>query len=558
MKPITREQAQEARDAVALHGSIKGAARATGTPYGTLYRRYKAGGTDAPSEPADAPLVRGRVRPVDRTEWEVPAPGSVSRYIFTCAQNNTHLFMPAWESLQALARHYDARLCVSTFTYDKSSYGAKSVKRGKADDQGALWYAPEVEPYLLDESIVVAPGLVWCGEMNILPTAVRPLSGLESYTGRRSGIFPHVKFAMESVASHKSEGTKFNYTTGTVTQRNYIAKKEGLKAEFHHGYGALLVEVDSDGNWFCRQLNSDSDGVIYDLTLQAKDGQVTDGHRVAAITWGDIHVGTVPPEVMAMLWGSCYPKEKDPSMIDALEPSYQFMHDVLDFRARNHHDRGNPHRAFEKHVWGKDDVGEELIKVAAMLGFTSSRDWCQTIVVDSNHDNAMMRWLREGDYKTDPRNAVLFLEAQARVYRAIAERDNSFHLVEWAVKGAAEKFGRGGGGPAHDIRFLRADESFVICPDANGGIECGMHGDHGPNGARASLRGFAKMGRKSNTGHGHSAGIEDGAYRSGITGDLDQGYNSGPSSWSRSHIVTYQSGKRAIVTCYNSKWRAST
>ena len=38
------------------------------------------------------------------------------------------------------------------------------------------------------------------------------------------------------------EATKFNYSTGTVTQRNYIAKKEGLKAEFHHQYGALIVD----------------------------------------------------------------------------------------------------------------------------------------------------------------------------------------------------------------------------------------------------------------------------------------------------------------------------
>ena len=67
---------------------------------------------------------------------------------------------------------------------------------------------------------------------------------------------------------------------------------------------------------------------------------------------------------------------------------------------------------------------------------------------------------------------------------------------------------------------------------------------------------FARMGRKSNTGHSHSAGIYDGAYRAGVTGSLDQGYNVGPSSWSHSHIVTYPNGKRTIVTVKENAWRA--
>lgn len=541
-------------------GGQRAAARALGKCLKWVQYRVAAAkerGLDSDPRPVIdvEPVVRGRVHATPRTEWALPPKGQVKRYIFTCAQSNTHLFAPGWESLRALAEYYDARICVSTFTYDLAAYGASSVKRGKAKGaKGEPWYAPEVQDFILDEPVVVAPGLVWCGEMNILPTAVRPLSGLESYSGRKSGIFPHVKFAMESVASGKYEGTKFNYTTGTVTQRNYIAKKAGQKAEFHHGYGALLAEVDSEGNWFCRQLNSDSDGVIHDLTLKAEGGRVTDGNRVEAVTWGDIHVGTVPEIVMKMFWG-------DGGMMDALQPRYQFMHDILDFRARNHHDRSNPHRQFEKFINGQDDVVDELKQVARFLAPTgpcqpatmSWREWCETVVVDSNHDNAMARWLREADYRADPKNALLFLQAQTTVYEAIAAR-RDFHLVEWAMRRLMRRPGAVQG--PKNIRFLRPDESFIICRDANGGVECGWHGDHGPNGARGSLAQFARMGRKSNTGHGHAAGIQDGGYRSGITGDLDQLYNVGPSSWSRSAIVTYANGKRCIQTSWQGKWRA--
>jgi hypothetical protein len=147
-------------------------------------------------------------------------------------------------------------------------------------------WAPEIDNYHSDERLEIAPGLVWCGEQNIIPTAERPLRGLEVYTGRKSGIIPHVKIAMESIPSSKHAPTKFNYTTGTVTQRNYIQRKAGLKAQFHHCYGALLVEVDADGNWFCRQINADSDGMIYDLDICVHGKVLTTGNNVEAITWG--------------------------------------------------------------------------------------------------------------------------------------------------------------------------------------------------------------------------------------------------------------------------------
>ena len=535
---LTVDQLQETMDLVRMHGSAQKAAKALGVARQTIDQRVKLAKEAGLVEPE----IGGRIHPPARDEWPLPAKGRTRRHIFTCAQNNTRLHEATWQNLQALAKHYKATIHVSTFTYDTGVYSARSVKRGKAEHRDAgVWYAPEIVPHILDTSVQIAPGLVWCGEMNILPTATRPLSGLESYTGRKSGIFPHPQFAMESIASGKHEGTKFNYTTGTVTQRHYIAKKAGQKAEFHHGYGGLIVEVDSTGAWWVRQLNADSAGNIYDLKLLASGGEITEHAGVEAITWGDIHVGTVPQNVHKAAWGKG-------GMLDTLMPRYQFMHDVLDFRARNHHDSRDPHKMFQKYVEGKDDVVQEVGEVATFLTRKSYREWCQTVVVDSNHDNAMSRWLREADYRQDPKNARFFLAAQKEVYDSIHNGDSDFHLVGWAVRRLA--------GHLDSLVFLRPDESFVICKDANGGVECGMHGDKGPNGSRGTLQAFARMGRKSNTGHSHSAGIHGGAYRAGVTGALEQGYNVGPSSWSHSHIVTYPNGKRAIITVWGGKWRA--
>jgi hypothetical protein len=482
---------------------------------------------------------KGSIRAKTPKIAPLPKKGKIKRYIFTSAQNNTHVHEPIWESLLALAEHYEAEIKIATFTYVKNQQGSqkRSAVRHRAED---IWYDTLIEPYVSDTHEVIAPGLVWCGEMNTLPTAKNPLSGWETYTGISSGIFPHPKLQMQSVPTHKQDVTKFNYTTGAITKRNYIHKRAGILAEFHHSYGGLLVEVDSEGNWFARQLNSDTKGHIYDLDVVAKpDGSVQKYGQAEAIVWGDIHVACLEPMVKSLGWTN-----KD-SMIDVLKPKNQFMHDVLDFESRSHHNRRNPHEMYRIHVQGVGSVLDEIKDVGRFL-HESQRDFCQTYVVNSNHDNHLDQWLRETEWRDDMLNAEFYIDAQRELLRCIREGD-SVNMLEWAI---------GANMDAPDAVFLHQDESKVICHDNSGGIEMGMHGDMGPNGARGSFRNLAKIGRKACIGHSHSAGIYEGIYVAGVSGTLEMGYNSGPGSWSHSHIVVYPNGKRSIITMGNNKWRA--
>lgn len=528
--------------AAVRHGtfSIRAAAREYGVSYSTLHGRLNGASDALRVTPADIGKEE-RVKARGERRAAKPEKGTIRRFILTCAQNNTKVHDGLWANLHALASHYGADIMVSRFTYDIAAQGARSAKPGTEHAKEDIWFDPRIASFVCDDRVELARGLVFCGELNILPTAVRPLSGLETYTGRRSAIIPHVKLAMESIASGKHEPTKFCYTTGAITLRNYIQKKAGQKAEFHHCYGALLVEVNDAGEWWVRQLNADSAGVIYDLTLRAKDGVVTDGHRAEALNWGDIHVARLEDRQRFVNWG-------DGGIAETLNPKFQFMHDTFDMRARNHHEAKNAHARFARFAKGEEDVREEVRHAARFLADTL-RAGCETVVVDSNHDNALTRWLRDADFKTDPVNAVFYLEAQLAYYHALKAGDRRFHMLGWALLRVWPALGP-------HLRFLREDESFVICKDRNGGIECGMHGDLGPNGARGSAGAFAKMGRKANVGHTHSAGIHDGIYTAGVTGSLDLEYNRGPSSWSHSHIVTYSNGKRAILTVWNGRWRA--
>ena len=326
-------------------------ARELGLAYGTVQ-----GILDR--KPDAKPIASGRIEVMETGSRPLPKRG-VKRYIVTSAQNNTLIHQEFWENLQALAQHYKAEILVSRFSYNRSGFAAASQKPGAtADTASDLWYDAAIMPYVCDQRLRLAPDLVFCGNLNILPTAVRPLSGLETYTGYDSCIVPHAKISMQSVPGLAA--AKLMYTTGTVTQRNYLERKAGQKAEFHHAYAALVVEVDAEGDWFVRQLNASEDGTFYDLALQVKGGVVQAG-AVEAIVYGDIHVEVLEPEIREAIWGGA------DSLVDYLLPSYQLFHDTLDWRRRNHHDAGDPHKAFKKFVLGVDDADVELAGAGEFL-----------------------------------------------------------------------------------------------------------------------------------------------------------------------------------------------
>jgi hypothetical protein len=553
--PPTKAELQKDVDAyIAAGGNKSEAARLRGmnrlTYKGRLVMAEKALGVSL------GKVVDGRVDYVKATKRPLPPKGAVARYILTSCQNNTHPHSAGLENLLAYGewtkrtkRGNTFEFIVGSFSYAIDAYGAKAVKRGRAVTTDALWYAPELVPFIKDESIELAPGLVWSGEMNILPTAVDPLTGLDDYNGRSSNIVPHVKHAMESVASLADEATKFNYSTGAITLRNYIQKRIGIIAERRHTYGALLVEVDSGGSWYVRQLQIGEDGSVYDIGpagytgVRVRDGEV-DAIKVGeqrtfveALNWGDIHAAEMDLWVRELGWskGGC---------IDQLRPRKQFLHDVFSMRSRGHHEMKDFLRTYEKYVDDEGSVEGEVAVTADFLG-DAVRPWCESIVVRSNHDRHLDRWINEADPKKDPPNAAYYTKLMNAKLAAMDSGNKDFSILEWALRGA---------GAPKVVRFLGEDESYIICKRA-GGIECGLHGDLGPNGSRGSTRNLRKLGRAVNKGHDHQAAIRDKVWSAGAC-SLNFPYMKGPGAHSISHIVTFDNAARQILTFWNGKFRA--
>jgi len=487
------------------------------------------------------PLAGGKQRAATQKVTK-PASGVVKRFILTSAQNNTHVHEAFWGNVLAMAKHYDAQILVGTFSYNQNNFGRLAVKRGtKKPYEDTLWFDPAITPYISDKRVELAPGLVWCGNMNILPTEDNPISGLETYAGADSVIFPHTKIEMRSIATTPDLPPKMIYTTGAVTLMNYLQKKLGIKAEHHHRYAFLLVEVDSNGDWWVRQVAARKNGrVIQDLNVQVQNNDVITGVDVEAITWGDLHATISNPKTV----------ESSLNMLDTLRPKYQFLHDIMEGVSVNPHMRKYKaiHEKFTAWLRGLHRVDEELRQTKAVVE-KYLRPFCQTIVPDANHDRAWLKkWLREYDYRVDPPNTELFLRLQSFMYEQLraGKLSKNVNLVKFALENEA-------GLKSGAIKFLLPDEPFPV-----GEVECGMHGHLGPDGAFGSPSNLAKIGKKATTAHTHSAGIYHGLYVAGTSSKLttDWDYTSGPTSWSHSHVLQYPNGQRAIITEKNGKWCA--
>lgn len=480
--------------------------------------------------------AKARHRLVLRT---INAEGSRKRVVLmTAAQDETPLHAAFWTNLQAYAAHRNADIMVGGFTYQKGLFEDHSVRTGV--------YTDELMPHLHPVETQLAPGLWWMGQANILPTTSRPLAGWQTRHGAASIVLPHARIALESVPRMPGAPPKYAMTTGVATLPNYVKRNAGMRAEWRHTIGFAIAEIAGDGSHYLRNVSANSDGSFRDLDLLVDAGVVSAGHSVEAITWGDIHVEGLDAAQAGLCWGldgaNGWRKATRRSMLDDLKPRFQFFHDLIDFSARNHHNRSDPVFMAGRHAARTDSVDAELARAASFLASTA-RPGCRNVVVDSNHNDALNKWLRHADGRTDPANSAIWHEMNAAWHNAAQRGESRFSPFAHALRA------RGAG----EFTFVHGGESFVICETAP--VECGLHGHAGPNGARGSAAAFARMADRVNAGHTHSPAVIEGAFIAGTNGPLKPAFVTGPTSWAPADIITHVTGKRQIVLKTEKGWR---
>lgn len=452
------------------------------------------------------------------------------RFLITSAQNATPVEPQFWAALKIAAKHLGAELVVIPLRY-KNPTSVWSAQQERDD-----WWAEEVRPHLFNQRKKLGPNLVLVGDVKIQPTAVRPLSGFEALTGAESCIIGHPKMQFRSVPSPTGRFPKILSTTGSCTRRNTTDTKAGKLGAFHHFTGAVLVELDGR-HFHLRQLNADrTTGEFIDLDKLYTPRDVKPAPPALGLVLGDTHARFADPVVDLATFGPG-------GIADTVRPSKVVFHDLLDGYSVNPHHEGNPFIAAAK---GQSCMGGVLEEVRHAVQFVTDRcDGRQAVIVPSNHDNFLARWVISTDWRRSPANARFYLETALAMLKSTrmtaggtVHADPFKHWVD-KLKGAAP------------IRCLEADERFEL-----GGVECGLHGDRGPNGARGSLRNLSRIGARVISGHSHTPGIEEGHYQCGTSTPLKLEYTRGPSSWLNTHCVVYANGKRSLITIIDGQWRA--
>jgi hypothetical protein len=276
-------------------------------------------------------------------------------------------------------------------------------------------------------------------------------------------------------------------------------------------------------------LCSDDKGNFTDLGRTYGPKRPKKAAPALSLTLGDYHAGQEDEAVL----------EATEALVAETRPENLVLHDVLDFHARNHHRRDRASRYDSRF----DSVESEL--KAAVGALRRVQGWAPSAnvwVVRSNHDEAFERWLEETDPSSDPANAEFYHKVWASRYkwrRDAGEWPNCF-----ALQTAAEGFT----GPV----FLTRGSSLLL-----GGVEHAFHGDRGPSGTKGSTQSFTKVGVKVTKGHDHTPTIRDGVYSTGVTGALDHGYNTPPSTWLNAHVLQYADGKRVVVCIFQGRYRGN-
>lgn len=488
-------------------GSVPQAARNLGVPVRTLYRWYQ--------------------RPQNVNK-------NVNRFVVTYAQNATQVHKGFYGALMNYLHHWRAELICF-----KGLYRNPKTQEDAADHRHVrdLWWTSEIQPFLLDtertlnENLVIYPA-------RTQPTSVAPLSGYDSHTGDKSGIFPHPKIHLKTVPTPGSKMPKILTTTGAITEKNYSRSKAGEKGQYHHKIGAVVVEVVNNEIFHLRHIEAEDNGTFYDIAggkcwKYSPDG-IEKRQSIEVLTKGDIHYPWVDESVI----------NASKELISQLKPDKVYLHDLIDFWARNHHVRNDRFLNYAKNLDDMQSVRDEMRGAAKFLTSLSSDKYELGIVV-SNHDEALDRWLNEEKVDKLGINASYFHWLSHKKHESAVKTGNGFsfmNMLEFAISEFITP-------SDHNIRFLKRDVAEVIR-----GIDYGMHGDVGPNGSRGSSTNLSKIGVKTTIGHAHSPSILNDCYQVGVNCIIPLGYTRGPLGWLHTDCITYRNGKRTLINYINGKW----
>jgi hypothetical protein len=392
-------------------------------------------------------------------------------------------------------------------------------------------YDDDVKKYLTADNIHVGTEIVILGTAKLGTNLENPLRSLDAFSKGKTVVFGHPQVQLKTLPRKSEMYPPIMTTTGSVSIPKYTENKTAQKANFNHSYSALFI---SKNGQHLRHLNFDGEG-FYDIGKYYTEESVSDENKISAIVTGDEHVMFYNKGVFEATYGSG-------GIVETLKPDYIVRHDVLDCYSISHHHHNNVFIKYGKRLANIDSIQEELNVTLDFIENTTPPS-SQSVIVPSNHNSHLLRWLNECNPKHDMVNAKIYHQLMYLMLDNLKVDDNvPVYPDPFALYGKLKK-------TSDNVRFLSTDDNFIV-----EGIDLNNHGDLGINGTRGSRIQYNQLPLKTIIGHSHSPGIEKGSYQVGTSSDLRLDYNKGLSTWHHCHCLVYPNGKRQLIFIVDGKW----
>ena len=439
-----------------------------------------------------------------------------SRFLITWAQNDTAVHSEFFNNMKVYANHINADIHVIAGRY-------KNPTSVFTDLEHEVWDNSLI-PYLDAGRHDIHKFVSIMSDIKIQPTATNPMSGLQGVSGVNSCVFGSPKVQMEMIPVLKNNAPKMMLTTGAVTKMNYTDSKSGKKGEFHHTYGFVIVEIKDKETFYVRQITADDKtGSFSDLCYRVESGKLSILNSISAIVFGDIHYGNHDQELLDITH----------RFLNKMVPEHVVLHDVFDGNSINHHEMKDPHVQYSKELTNTNSLENEVKNM--IDGLKSFEEYENVVIVRSNHDDFLDRWIKNEDWRKQPtmKNSKLYMEYNIMLL-------NQYQNDPYNVKGVIPEIIQS---EYPNFITLARDESYKV-----NDWELGLHGDEGTNGSRGSLNQYRTLNTKIVIGHYHSPGRKDGALAVGTSTKLRIGYNRGASSWLQSHVIIHNDGRAQHIS----------
>lgn len=454
----------------------------------------------------------------------------VKNYVITsaqaCASPHTHFL----EGIDQLAEDLDAEVIVLPMIGKNAKEDLDQINPAISEQ----YNVESGEPKLNDNLQVK--------QFHIRPYQIDPLTGLSRFVQKSTTtVFASPKQRLKPVPHSNQKIAKFMATTGACTRPNYATgsdvsaerRRLGDIARRDHIYGALIVEVEDNEIFHMRNVRADTRGKFVDLGYKY-DGSETTGATLEALVLGDWHNGKTDEAV----------KEANYKIIKDLKPRRLILHDFFDGHSVSHHiDK----QFIQQKILQQYDIDHGMLEweleeaYTELMKINDAMEGRKIVIVPSNHNEFLNRYLDEGRFMREPHNARFGL----KLAHYMAEQDYNNPLVA-----GLKMFGK----VPRNIVFPARDEDFKVR-----GYQLGAHGDKGPNGGRGSMKSKEEDWGKSITGHVHQAQIMRDTYTVGTSLDLNMFYMRGyPSAWSHSHALLWDTGTVQMIHLMgdNKRYRA--